>query len=565
MKKVFTFPAGTQPDSRYSFRRAPHLRRVLVVTPVLVALVVVLGPVLVRAAAVNAVNIALLRSAASTGTSWLRPEPRLRILWSAERHPSATGAPDALASFSIRLGEAAAPLVPSPQTELALAQIRLNAGEWDAATSALAGTELDALPEPSGGETAYGYQAVRGRAALVRANFTAAAAHLQLAAWLGGDRSREDGTYGQLYQALAGVHAEEAAQDSGAWRPSYLRAKYLDMAGDLAAGDALKALAQGQWADVSPNERADALTRLARYYVGVGDTAKAEETLRSAIAAPVAPAVSYLELAALYRRTGDLAGAAAAMAPLQGRQPTYRLGRWVHDQGRGWVAEPRSVGPDWLLEGYDLDEEALEAGAEIETVLYWRRARAPGETAAEPLMLERRVLRNLVPNAGFEWQSQDGTTGAQPLGYSGGMYHEPIAATHVEAAERMGRSTHVLVLDNEPPVQRTGALSDAGFAVDKDTLYLQAAWRRAAPTARSMVGRSCAPLGSQAGTPFYIAFQDASPAWAYYASVDPPLMEESVATCWAWLTNYDGQGPSYLDDLLITPIAPPDEAAIGGG
>jgi hypothetical protein len=67
----------------------------------------------------------------------------------------------------------------------------------------------------------------------------------------------------------------------------------------------------------------------------------------------------------------------------------------------------------WMLWGFDFDEAELALGPFVPVTLYWR----PLDTISnKELLIERRVMQNYVPDAGFEWGEPLGRV--RPFGYN---------------------------------------------------------------------------------------------------------------------------------------------------
>jgi hypothetical protein len=100
---------------------------------------------------------------------------------------------------------------------------------------------------------------------------------------------------------------------------------------------------------------------------------------------------------------------------LAGREPEYKVGQ--------------KVGEDWVLVGYDLDEESLERWSETTIWLYWLPSKPvkiekPGWYQAGKRWVEVKEVRNLAPNGGFEWDSKVGAI--YPYGWPSGIYKAPL-------------------------------------------------------------------------------------------------------------------------------------------
>jgi tetratricopeptide (TPR) repeat protein len=314
----------------------------------LIALLLLLSPLLGQAAAADVLGVVLLRTAQPLGTSWLRPDPYTPMLWSAQRHATtlSLGSPAAgqHPSLAVRIGQRSANYLPPERSAPRLSLLWLLTGNWPAAASALQAAKRNGPPPQTDLESAYGYQALEGLAALDARDFKRAAAHLQRAAWLGGDRSARDGVYRALYVSLSGWYDQVASADGGSWRARYLSARYLDRAADPRAFDRLEQLRRDARPDAVPQDQADVRVRLARRALEQESTPEATTLIREAITfAPVAGPTAADEILVL-QQLGLADEARGLSAALAARGPAYRLGT---SKNQAWSVEPNSVGAYW--------------------------------------------------------------------------------------------------------------------------------------------------------------------------------------------------------------------------
>ncbi len=68
---------------------------------------------------------------------------------------------------------------------------------------------------------------------------------------------------------------------------------------------------------------------------------------------------------------------------------------------------------EWMLIGLELDWEEVAFGPFVETLLLWEHR--PALSSEAVWYLQRRVMRNMAPDAGFEWGPT--RSGVRPLGY----------------------------------------------------------------------------------------------------------------------------------------------------
>lgn len=511
---------------------------------IVILLLVVLAPSVRESFAINALNLALVRSAGRVGGDWLSPDAAETTLWSDLRHPATidVGRPGAADPMLLEnaAGEAAAEWISTRDVRMRLSLLRLLHGNWQQSAAAFNAAKTDPL-NPANAATAYGYQVISGLAALQRGDADSAVDALRLAAWLGGDRSAPDGTFRLLYRALALAYEQQAGGHPSAWRPAYLHARYLDLADDPAGLTALQRILQTNWPDAPDSERADAMRRGARHL----DSATAIAQLNTAAASPNADALVLSDLALRLRQAGDVPMATAVENQLNVRQPQFHVGEWV---GQEWSQRPAAIDNTWRLVGYDLDSQALDDGGEITTVLYWC-------TASGARVVEVRLVHNLAPNGGFEWSPP---TGATPVvGYAAGVYGEDAQSSAIRLDQREDEQRRVLTLLGDPTSSGSGVLSQASIPVRSNQLYLEAGWRRDGGS--GLLGRSCGTR-SGAGAVDYVAYPDQANAWRYYANVAMPLPSQTVDSCRVFLANASQRGSVLFDQILFIPVDPPQQS-----
>jgi tetratricopeptide (TPR) repeat protein len=225
--------------------------------------------------------------------------------------------------------------------------------------------------------------------------------------------------YQAYFGALAQYHAQQYNQGAVPARESYLAGKYFARSGVWGeAGEWLeRAMQAPSWREMAAVDQASAYLYLGQAWEEALDIQQARAAYE--MAAGLAPVLREPRLRLLQnlRQLGETEYAGQLEADMAVNGPIYKLG--VFD-GEHDVAEPGRLANGWTLLGYDVDEESLAAGGEIDLWLWWK-----GPPGVEPqgcgwlkvgdYRLQRQTVVNLTPNPGFEW-------GALSDGFPLGVY-----------------------------------------------------------------------------------------------------------------------------------------------
>jgi tetratricopeptide (TPR) repeat protein len=221
------------------------------------------------------------------------------------------------------------------------------------------------------------------------------------------------------FDSLAQYHIHQYDGGPGSAREIYLAGKYCARAGRwIDAEGWLRGAMQAEgWGEMAVADRAGAYLYLGEVREEASDLQHARDAYGTA--AVLAPTLREPRIRLLQTlvQLGEIESARQIEADLSASGPTYKLGEFG---GPRDVAEPGRLANGWALIGYDVDEESLAAGGEIEMWLWWK-----GPPGVEPqgsgwlkmgdYRLQRQSVVNLAPNPGFEW-------GALSDGFPLGIY-----------------------------------------------------------------------------------------------------------------------------------------------
>jgi len=364
-------------------------------------------------------------------------------------------------------------------------------------------------------------------------------------------------------------------------------------------GVALGGIRNGQWeSSKSLLETAikqewatpDLHAQMAELYLMQGNHAAAVEALNKTIALEPSDPWLYFELGQVYEQwanaqanqTALLETALAAYGRANELDPTDpfvldRLIRVNSHLGRNTTAqewrvalsdqissrhpeyparEGEGVSQEWvvLLEGYDLQEKALEWSVPVPLCLWWSGdVYVIGDNVhqvANDKWIQCVRVPNLVSNGGFEL---DGGTGPMfPSGYVRDVYVDTPLTAHGVSFDPLGERTGKVVwLANDASRLSTGLASGAIAVSSEGRIYLQGAWVRSAG-GRGRIGYR--PLG---GTRTQHAFNNIkSDRWRYYSRLIGP--EADAAGVELRLSNYRASDSVvYFDDVLFVELEPP--------
>ncbi|MBI4454599.1 MAG: hypothetical protein HY644_01730 [Acidobacteria bacterium] len=273
--------------------------------------------------------------------------------------------------------------------------------------------------------------------------------------------------YRAYYETLAQAYMKGILVADNPVQADYLVARWLWMADHRAAAAAWFEKLPG---NVPQDRHSNPLSRLqlARVQAYLGQRMEDQKKFASAAthyakAIQIAPefAPAWLRLA---RLDGILHSSATSLAyrRVMDLQPDFVVGR------------PLPSG--WILEGYTLDRESLEAGPCVEMIFFWRKTDStvislPGQQIAQDRWAQEGVRVNLAPNGGFEWLPFDsrGVAGYSQEAYGG------VTSPRVMLKRRNGEMTHVLGLLHQG-VTRSSGLISYPFSVNAGAVYLATAW-----------------------------------------------------------------------------------------
>ena len=225
------------------------------------------------------------------------------------------------------------------------------------------------------------------------------------------------------------------------------------------------------------------------------------------------------------------------------REPEYKVGQ--------------KVGEDWVLVGYDLDEEALKMWSETTIWLYWQPSKPvemkkPGWHWAGERWVEVREVRNLVPNGGFEWDLKVGP--AYPYGWPSGIYKAPLECHELVVDERNGEKTKCARLSNSQTYQST-SFASIEIPIKPGAIYLQAGWIKS-EGGKGYLGRRWMGKIEEKPPYNYVVRGVKAESWTHYAGIARP--PEGATSCHLWLLNYKSTGKVYFDDILFVELELPE-------
>ena len=347
-------------------------------------------------------------------------------------------------------------------------------------------------------------------------------------------------------KAYADFYTIAVSRDPSSGEYHYLLARNLDR-----VGEPDKASDEFQWVarnasslGLSDSWVGEAYYRLGLYAEDEGEIETAVENYEKALGLNERLVDAIARLEWWYRRNGEMTKAEELKDRLASLEPEYSVGEKVSD--------------DWVLLGYDLDEEALEAGTSIEIALYWLpsaevRIDGPDWYRAGERWIHVTNIRNLVPNGGFE---QDEIRGKKlPAGWQIGPYRSPIDTHELMIDQRDGKETTVARLSNSEEHPNT-SFSARDISVKPDGLYLQAGWMRSEEGGRGYLGHRWY-VGGKKDSHDYVAEGMEVDSWSHFAGMAIP--PDGGSGCRVWLLNRKSQGQVYFDDILFFELEIPGE------
>lgn len=442
----------------------------------------------------------------------------------------------------------------STSLRLHLAEILFSLGEREAAARLLSGVPAGkANDSPLLAEDRYEARLLRAYQAAAQGDWQAAVDNFRLGLAWSDERSlpADERAY---FLALAALEDQKLANDPADLQARYRAGRYLAQAGQWQA--AYDRLGDRQLrAALPPSQAGWAQFTVGRYLEINGDWPGAIGAYRQALQVQPTLRQAYIRLLPLMYIASSANDIAAVENRLATLGPTYRLGA----QGEAYQDfQPAALSDGWTLVGYDLDEEMLEQGKHLEIYLWWqgqdKRPQGQGWLRAGDYWLQRQVVANLFPNAGFEWGVDERGV---PLGYKGEIYAAPVGSLQIRIEEINSIKTTVLGLNNQPGSTQMGLMTHT-FPIQPDNYYLMAG-RLFDLGSGLNIGRNCWGEAFSPGAPFYIAYAGLRPAgtWLDYAAFSQPFPSEKPDLCGGLLINYNSSSTGYLDQVLFSRISLP--------
>ena len=357
------------------------------------------------------------------------------------------------------------------------------------------------------------------------------------------------------FRALAEVEKANFTKNRADIDAIYRAGRYLAQAGDWQA--AVSYLERSEiMLRLPPRQAAWALTTLGRFNEAQGDVRSAIASYQYAILMDPALRQPALRLLPLLKVFGADMTADQIEQSLVHNGPTYRIGA----QGEFYqYFVPITVLDGWTLIGYDLDEEMLEQAKSLEIYLWWqsdgKRPKGEGWTKVGDYWVQRQVVKNLFPNAGFEWGANENGI---PLGHDHEFYNAPVGSLVVETKNRAGLVTQVAAANNSPSVHHV-ALVSRKIPVDLNSQYLMGGWIWD-QGGSATIGRSCNGQGPDPISPYYLFGYQQQPlqTWVHYAYVSEPFPGFNSEACEALLMNdANSESPAFWDNVLWVRIQNP--------
>lgn len=221
---------------------------------------------------------------------------------------------------------------------------------------------------------------------------------------------------------------------------------------------------------------------------------------------------------------------------------------YKHSNFTEWIsfAEPLALNSCWLLESIRYDKTASELGSlvpiEIQLI----------DTNTKSHTVSFSVVDNLVPNAGFEW----GTENINPIGFEHTIYHEDIPElTHrvVLTTREQSKLTHVALLDNQQEAPKTSFQSHK-IPVAAGETYFMGGWIK--DSGAGQLGIGWYGRYPDVLNPYYFvrpAPVASKEAWQFIGRiVEIPQVDSIDLT----LINYDSTDSVSFDDLFFFKLTP---------
>lgn len=444
----------------------------------------------------------------------------------------------------------------SSATRLHLAEIAFALGDRQAAARYLDAIPVkDSRPSPLRLESRYEARLVRARQAAQAGQWQTAVYNYRLGlAW--GDERTLPVDEQEYFMAQAEVTREQLDHTPANRVLAYQLGRYLAQAGDWEQATQYLALSANR-AGLTARQRATALYLLAQDEELHGDPAIAIVHYQRALQVDPTYRQAYFRLLLLLRQAGQVDVASGIEQQLGALGPTYRLGI----QGQDYLAEqPITLANGWTLVGYELDEEMLEQTKSLELILWWRgEGKTPtrgGFVSLGEYWLQAQTVKNLAPNAGFEWGVDERGI---PLGWDREFYGAPEGSVLIGGVKRQGRGTQVLVTNNSPKITNIG-LASRMLPIDSSILYLMSGWIWAENMPGSL-GRNCKTGSQLTITPFYLTTYwpgQPSQVWIDASQASTAYLDLNVEQCEIVAINdANSEKPVSWDNFLFAHLVAP--------
>ncbi len=467
--------------------------------------------------------------------------PSLPVLWQGNQD---------LLNQAGRFLEAAWRLQPGDKTiPLQLAAVRFSLGERQSLPSLAAQPEsFSPGRSPLTAENRYEYHLLQGQRLTQDGEWESAVDHFRRAMSMQPEFILLEDDQG-LYQALA-QQQKELAEDTNL-RALYFAGKYFALAGQWkeALPLLLTVLASDEAGQLDVKELQMVWLYLGHVYAASGEFDAAKAAYQRALEPSSELREAYLALIILLQKEGLAGEAQQTSEQLANLGPNFLLG--VHTSGYS-LDNPAALPNQWKLIGYDLDEQLLEVSTALNLILWWQipSAAQPAEDMVHigDYWLQRKTVRNLFANAGFEWGIDEK---GLPIGGYREFYGAPQGDLSVREDFRDGASTHVLTAKNSAANQYV-ALASRLFPVNPQSYYLMAGWWYDQDRF-AKIGRNCV-------NPFYIsAYDPARPrnSWTYAAELSAPFAGSTPGFCEILVSNINSTMPAEWDNVIWARIVAP--------
>jgi hypothetical protein len=236
----------------------------------------------------------------------------------------------------------------------------------------------------------------------------------------------------------------------------------------------------------------------------------------------------------------------------------------VNPHGKPCDAQIPAASPNWTvtegspvidegsgaeLVGFDLDQDVLEAGAEVIGVLYWKTTdgRVTGQPFRQP---------NLWVNSSNNWLAWPGFTQCIP-GYTEPAWVTPCAAQVSEAADDPSIRNPVAALYNAPGDQPDAYVSTLSLPLEAGSRIVTGGrWRSEGQFPRGHVSRS----SSDGRYDVVLNLSSLPPEqWQPAVSVAAPVEEAGDYSFWIRPRAGTGEGTLWFDDVFSFELPAYDE------